>query len=669
MGPGRAAFQAASPHTSREVFGFALASSLADPTVGYPSWNFDLLSTVAFFGLHVDSTGHFVADNGWTVWNSSVMTNFVATAHQHGVRVVVSVVVQDFTSGTPNMCAALAHADVTVAQTVSQVTAKGVEGVNLDYEGLDNSCGTSDPYWAQHAMTSMVKKMRAALGASRYLSIDTYAGAAADPYGFFDVAGLAASVDSMFVMAYDLEYSNYAGAPLDCSRFCLGPTSPLTSYRYNDTNVVAQYIAAVPASKVILGVPYYGRKACVGAVGPNQYPTSGVVADSYLDAAGEATDPAVKPGSYVIHREANSSGMERWDTWFNTTLNCTRELYWDDAISLGKKYELVDANNLRGVGIWNLNYGGNAPELWTDLQSHFAACGAAAATLSPASPQQVGAQVRIAATSTGCLNPRYEFWMRPASSGTWQLVQGYSAGATYDWNSTGAQAGTVDFSVWTRDASSPAAYDSYASTPYTLLPRCTSVTASATPASVVHGAGTHVTVTAAATGCGTGARYEFWMRPASSSAWQLVQGYGPSASYDWNSTGALAGTVYFSAWVRDVSSTSAYDATTSLPYVVSPSCTSVTASAAPTSVTHGSGTHVTITAAATGCTNSPRYEFWMRPAGSSTWQLVQAYGTGSTYSWNSTGALTGTAYFSAWVRDSSSSAVYDAYASAPVTVK
>src|SRR5712691_1953550 len=43
----------------REVFGFALASSLSDPTVGYPSWNFSLLSTVAYFGLHVNDNGTF----------------------------------------------------------------------------------------------------------------------------------------------------------------------------------------------------------------------------------------------------------------------------------------------------------------------------------------------------------------------------------------------------------------------------------------------------------------------------------------------------------------------------------------------------------------------------------------------------------------------------------
>src|SRR5713226_753915 len=45
----------------REVFGFALASSLGDPSVGYPSWNFSMLTTVAFFGLHVQDNGTFAA--------------------------------------------------------------------------------------------------------------------------------------------------------------------------------------------------------------------------------------------------------------------------------------------------------------------------------------------------------------------------------------------------------------------------------------------------------------------------------------------------------------------------------------------------------------------------------------------------------------------------------
>ncbi|TMF25970.1 MAG: hypothetical protein E6I36_01615, partial [Chloroflexi bacterium] len=158
--PAVAAAAAAVTHPGREVFGFALASSLADPTIGYPSWNFDLLTTVAYFGLHVNSNGQFASDNGWTTWNSGSLTSLVSIAHQHGVKVVLTVILQDFSPNTPAMCAGLANADTTVAATVQQVKAKGVDGVNIDYEGLDGSCGNNDPYWAQHAMTSFVQKMR-----------------------------------------------------------------------------------------------------------------------------------------------------------------------------------------------------------------------------------------------------------------------------------------------------------------------------------------------------------------------------------------------------------------------------------------------------------------------------------------------------------------------------
>jgi spore germination protein YaaH len=386
----------------REVFGFALASSLGDPTVGYPTWQFQLLSTVAFFGLHVNDAGAIVGDSGWVVWSSSQLTGLVNAAHSHGTKVVVTIILQDFSAGTPHMCAGLANRATTVAQTVAQVTAKGVDGVNLDYEGLNGVCPNGQT--ARSMMTDFAHRMRDALPAGSYLSIDTYASSAIDSLGFFDVPGLNAYVDSFFVMAYDLEYSNYARSPLSCVRFCLGPTAPLTGYYYNDTTTAAQYSSAVGAGKVILGVPYYGRKSCVGQAQPHQYPTSAVAADGYLDAAGEAGAPQVKAGSYAAHRDANDpAGQERWDTWVNTTLNCIRELYWDDATSLSHKYDLVNRDNLRGVGIWTLNYGGGAPELWAALSTYFLC----AVTVQVAATQPTTA-FNVGISATGCSVAKFQ---------------------------------------------------------------------------------------------------------------------------------------------------------------------------------------------------------------------------------------------------------------------
>jgi hypothetical protein len=101
-------------------------------------------------------------------------------------------------------------------------------------------------------------------------------------------------------------------------------------------------------------------------------------------------------------------------------------------------------------------------------------------------------------------------------------------------------------------------------------------------------------------------------------------------------------------------------------------CTSVTASAAPASP-FTSGTAITFTGSASGCTH-PLYEFWMLAPGSSAWQLVQGYSASAVYHWNSTGALAGTEHFSVWARDANSAGTpslgssYDAYTGIPYTV-
>jgi len=223
----------------REVFGFVYASSLADPNIGYQSWNMNLLSTVAYFGVHVDAwSGVLVSDSGLYIWNNpaSAVPALIRTAHAHGVKVVLTLILFDSSAGTPTMCAGLQYSQKTVDAAVAQVKAKGIDGINIDYESSNATCydrSTGAPISSQSLFTAFVKNMRASLPAGSYLSVDTYAGSAGfrngTTYtGFFDIGALADYVDSFFVMAYDMEYYNWDSAPLNCAKFCLSPTAPLT---------------------------------------------------------------------------------------------------------------------------------------------------------------------------------------------------------------------------------------------------------------------------------------------------------------------------------------------------------------------------------------------------------------------------------------------------------
>ena len=295
-------------------------------------------------------------------------------------------------------------------------------------------------------------------------------------------------------------------------------------------------------------------------------------------------------------------------------------------------------------------------------------CSAAGISANPPSGQPAGTQVVFTATST-CLNSgqMYEFWLRAASQSSWQLIQSFSTSATYNWNSTGAAQGIVYFGVWVKDAqSTTSTFDNNASMPFTVSSPCTAAGITANPTSVA--AGVHSTLTGTST-CApnTGQLYEFWLR-SSTSAWILAQAFSTSATYDWNSTGAPVGTIYFGLWVKSSTSTTAtFDNNASTTVTVTSPCSAAGITALPTSV--APGVHSVLTATSTCTPNTGQmYEFWLRSS-TSAWILAQAFSTSASYDWNSTGAPVGTIYFGVWVKSSTSTtATFDANASTTVTV-
>jgi hypothetical protein len=303
----------------------------------------------------------------------------------------------------------------------------------------------------------------------------------------------------------------------------------------------------------------------------------------------------------------------------------------------------------------------------------------------PVSPASIGTKVVLTASSTGCPNPIYEFWILAPGASAYTLAQPYGPTSTFTWNTAGAAAGAYSIVLWVRDASSAGTFgnvsgrwDGYEAQQYTLGAGCPAVRETPSPPSLAI-LGTTVVFTAAALGC-PNPQYEFWILAPGSSAYKLAASYSPTATFSWNTTGAPTGTYSVVAWVRDASSTGAFgnssgrwDAYVDLGYQLSDGCQSVTDTASPASQSPV-GTTVTITASAIGCPN-PQYEFWLLAPGAGAYKLAQAYSASQSLAWNTTGAAAGTYSVVVWAKDVASAGLagngsgrWDAYAGQQYTI-
>jgi GH18 family chitinase len=347
------------PRGSREVFGFAPYWTLS--TQGW--WDMGLLSTITYFGLDVNGGGGFdTSTPGWAGWSSAQLSSLVSRAHSQGVRVVVTI--KQFDEGTINAIVTNPSVtDTAVGNAINAIAARGLDGVNVDFEGRTDSRYPGIQGGMTHFMAVLSDRVHQRWPAAE-VSLDTYTGSASWDGGLFKIGDLAPHVDAFFVMAYDMVFSDLPGQA--------GPNAPLTGFTYNDADAVAQYLTRAPEWKVLLGVPYYGYKWSTAGNGLYAGATSGATADSY---AGILDDMGCARMTWAYDGRSQTP----WTSWFSppsgdpcgANRNSWRELYYDDAGSLGLKYDLINGHNLRGAGIWALGYDGSSRDLWNELAVKF----------------------------------------------------------------------------------------------------------------------------------------------------------------------------------------------------------------------------------------------------------------------------------------------------------
>jgi hypothetical protein len=288
------------------------------------------------------------------------------------------------------------------------------------------------------------------------------------------------------------------------------------------------------------------------------------------------------------------------------------------------------------------------------------ACATASLSTNPAPPQPGGTQVILTASSTGCNNPRYQFWLQDPGS-RWSMVQDYSATTTYTWAAGNNKApGTYNLQVYARDSSSSDTYQAVSPiTHYQMNPAamCTAAKLSASPVSP---GATGVTVTLTGYVPATcNPTFRFWIQDPGR-AWSMVQDYSPAMAYTWTQTG-LAGSYKLEVDVRDANSSVAYDTVNNITYDVK-GCSAAGLSANPTTAAHG--TAITLTATAT-CLGTPNYKFWVQtPDGA--WTVVRDYGTSNTYLW--TPATAGAYHLEVDVRNQGGTDTYETVKTIPYTV-
>jgi spore germination protein YaaH/flagellar hook assembly protein FlgD len=349
----------------REVFGFLPYWELTDSSTRL---DWEKISTIAYFGVGAASNGDLARKNtdgsttvGWSGWTSSKMTSVINAAHHSGARVVLTVQSFAWTSSGVTRQKALLGSSTNrlnlARQIASAVRDRGADGVNLDFEPIVATYGDE--------FTALVKTVRAELDkVARGYQVTFDTTGWIGNYPIENATGSAAA-DAVVVMGYDYKSGSSAK---------VGSVAPLGGPVYDIGDTIRAYVGRIPPSRVILGVPYYGRAwstdtSSLGAknISGTKYGASTTVvygiAHDYAQDHGRRYDPVEGVAWTVYKRENCTSTYGCVNPW--------RQIYYDDATALGAKYDLVNRYGLRGVGLWALGYDGTRTELYSMLKTKF----------------------------------------------------------------------------------------------------------------------------------------------------------------------------------------------------------------------------------------------------------------------------------------------------------
>ncbi|WP_051278794.1 glycosyl hydrolase family 18 protein [Chitinilyticum aquatile] len=237
------------------------------------------------------------------------------------------------------------------------------DGIDIDWEypgggGLDgNVASPADKQNFTLLMAEFRKQLDAygAANGNRHLYLTAAIGAGADKIDNTDPAGYSPYMDWVNVMTYDF-HGNWEGNTNFHSHLFPDPADPAAGTiagSYNIDGAVNKLIErGLPASKIVLGIPYYGRGWGGVVAGPNgdglyQKGNGAPAKVGVSTEAGYGDYRALvsAPGTRKYHPVTKQLYLYDGSNWWS----------YDDPVTIASKIQYLKAKGLNGLMSWSLD--------------------------------------------------------------------------------------------------------------------------------------------------------------------------------------------------------------------------------------------------------------------------------------------------------------------------